>query len=333
MGTTNSSSKIIMKPIIMKLAGWVAGLCVSSLLAQGAPLQRPDVIASPAWLLHLDCDRLRTTAVGQYILTEMDQPEAKAKLAALQTIFDFDLRTQLHGLTLYGTSVAPEDGVLMVYADFNADRLLLLARAAKDYQSTPHNQHVIHSWLDEKKPAKNGVKPRVFAAIQGNRVIFSQREAGVATALDVLDGTTPNLAAGQLFPNLGRPGTTEVIEAGAGKLNLPDSDPNATIMKLAQNIQLQVGEQQQQCLGTITLLTDNEQVATHVLQIAQGILFLTKMQTDNPERTQLANALSLSQDGASVVGHLALSSADLVKIMQADAAPKAAAAASKDASQ
>ena len=314
-----------MNTMIMKLAGWMAALCATGFLAQAAPLQRSDIVAAPAWLLHLDFDRLRTTAVGQYILTQMDQPEAKAQLAAMQTIFDFDLRTQLHGATLYGTSIAPQDGVLIVYADFNADRLLVLARAAKDYQSTPHNQHVIHSWLDEKKPAKKGVKPRVFATIAGTRVIFGQSEAAVATALDVLDGTTPNLAAGQLFPKLGLPGGANVIEAGAGKLNLPDSDPNATIMKLAQNVQLQVGEQQQQCRGTITLLTDNEEVATHVQQIAQGILALTKMQTDKPEVTQLANALTISQDGASVVGLLALPSADLVKIMQADAARKAAA--------
>ena len=324
---------MIMKTFFIKLVGGVAGLCACGLLALAAPLQRSDIVATPAWLLHLDCDRLRTTTVGQYILTEMDKPEAKAQLAVVQTIFDFDLRTQLHGATLYGTSVTPGSGVLMVYADFNADRLLLLARAAKDYQSTPHNQHIIHSWLDDKKPAKNGVKPRVYAAIQGNRVIFSQREADVATALDVLDGTTPNLAAGQLFPSLGLPGNPDVIEAGAGKLNLPDSDPNATIMKLAQNVQLTVGEQEQQCRGTITLLTDNEQVATHVMQIAQGILALTRMQTGKPEVTQLINALNITQDGASVVGHLALPSADLVKIMQADAARKAAAAASKDTNQ
>ena len=322
-----------MKTILMKLTGGLAGLCACGLLAQGAPLKRSDIIATPAWLLHLDFDRLRTTTVGQYVLTEMDKPEAKAQLAVVQTIFDFDLRTQLHGATLYGTSVAPDTGVLIIYADFNADRLLLLARAAKDYQSTPHNQHVIHNWLDEKKPAKNGVKPRVFAAIQGNRVIFSQREADVATALDVLDGTTPNLTAGQLFPDLGQPGNSDMVEAGAGKLNLPDSDPNATIMKLAQNVQLKLGEQQQQCIGTINLLTDNQQVATHVLQISQGILALTKMQNDKPEVAQLVNALTISQDGARVVGRLSLPSADVVKIIQADAARKAAAASADKTSQ
>ena len=321
----------MMKPVLLKLALGLASLCATGWLAQAAPLQRADVIATPAWLLHLDCDRLRTTAVGQYILTEMDKPEAKAKLAAFQGIFDFDLRTQLHGVTLYGSSPAPDDGVLMVYADVNADRLLLLARAAKEYHSHPYHQHVIHSWLDDKKPAKNGLKPRVFAALQGHRVIFAQREDRLAAALDVLDGATPNLAAGRLFPSLGLPGTPNVVEAAAGKLNLPDGDPNAALMKLAQSVQLQVGEQQQQCLGTLTLLTDNADVATHVVAIAQGLLALAKLQISKPESVQLANAVTLQQDGASVVGHLALPAADLVKIIQADAARKAAAAAAAPA--
>jgi len=94
-------------------------VCAAGWVASAAPLQQTDVAASPAWLLHLDADALRPTAVGQYILDEMDKPAARARLAIFQLIFSFDLRTQLHGLTLYGSSPAPEDGVLIVYADFD----------------------------------------------------------------------------------------------------------------------------------------------------------------------------------------------------------------------
>src|SRR4051812_18470514 len=107
----------------MKLNFWkftlCAGcVCASGLLASAGPLQRADVAADPAWLVHLDCDSLRPTTIGRYVLSEMDKPEAKAKLAAFQSIFSFDLRTQLHGVTLYGATAAPEDGVLVLYADF-----------------------------------------------------------------------------------------------------------------------------------------------------------------------------------------------------------------------
>ena len=315
-----------MKTHLWKITLCALGICSGGLLAGAAPLQRTDVIAAPAWLLHLDCDGLRPTTLGQYILAETDKPDAKAKLAAFQSIFGFDLRTQLHGLTLYGHTAAPEDAVLVVYADFDADRLLVLAKAAKDYQIQPHHQHFISSWIDDKKPAKQDEKPRVYAAIQGPRVIFGQREASVASALDVLDGTAPSLAAGKLFPGLGTPGHAGFIAAAAGKLSLPEGDPNAAIMKLAQSVQLVVGEQQQQCQGTLTLVADSQDVAGHVLAITQGILALTKLQGGNPQAARLASAVTITQDGSNVIGTLTLPSSEVVEIWKADAARKAAAA-------
>ena len=95
-----------------KSALTMGGLCAFTLLANGAPLQRADVAANPAWLVHLDCDALRPTIIGKYILSEMDQPEAKAKLAAFQAMVGVDLRTQLHGATLYGLGPAPEQAQL-----------------------------------------------------------------------------------------------------------------------------------------------------------------------------------------------------------------------------
>src|SRR5215204_1383078 len=103
-------------------------LAVSS--AQGSPLQHADLPAEPAWLLHLDCDNLRQTVTGRFLLTEMEKPELKAKLEIFQSLFSFDPRHALHGLTLYGAGKAPEDGVLLLYADFEPAKLETLAKAA-----------------------------------------------------------------------------------------------------------------------------------------------------------------------------------------------------------
>ena len=313
-----------MKSFCFKLALGTCAVCAFGLIATATPLKRAEVVANPSWLLHLDCDALRPTTVGQYILSEMDKPENKGKLAVFQSMFSFDLRTQLHGVTLYGTSAAPEDGVLMVYADFDPAHLVTLAQAAKDYQSSPHGKNVIHNWIDDKKKAKDGVQPRVYAAIQGNRVIFGQREESVARALDVLASSTPNLASGKVFPELGLPGNGHVVEAAAQKMKLPDSDPNAAILKLSQSVQLVLGESDKKFNGAVTLVADSDEVAGHVLSIAQGLLALAKLQTDKPETVSLANAVTITQDGGRVMGKLVLPAGDIVQIMKADAARKAA---------
>lgn len=314
-----------MKTSLLKLTLRGGCLMAASLTALGGPLQRADVPAEPAWVLHLDCDGLRPTAIGQYLLAEMNKPEAQAKLAAFQSIFSFDLRTQLHGLTLYDAGNSPDDGVLLVYADFDPDRLVTLAKAAKDSQSSTHNQHVIYNWIDEKKHARNGVKPRTYAAIFANRlVIFGQREVPVAAALDVLGGTAPNLSASKVFADLGGAGKRGVLQGAARKLDLSDSDPNAAIFRLSKLIRLEVGEAQQQVTARLTLEANDGEVAGHIAAIAQGLLALAKLQKEKPEAVKLAEAITLQQTGASVNARLSLPADTVIEMMKAGAARKAA---------
>src|SRR5215813_5822054 len=98
---------------IMNIYSWKAAVtlgCVgaATVATFAAPLRRADVAATTAWLAHADFDRVRPTAIGQYILSEMDKPDAKAKLAAFQAIVKVDLRTQLHGATVYSAGTTPE---------------------------------------------------------------------------------------------------------------------------------------------------------------------------------------------------------------------------------
>jgi hypothetical protein len=306
-------------------------LATIGVTAMAAPLQRADVPAEPMWVLHVDCDALRPTAVGHYLLAEMDKPDAQAKFAVFQTLFSFDPRKQLHGLTLYSSGKAPEDGVLLVYADFDAERLVTLAKAATDSRSTAYKQHVIYNWIDDKKKAKNGVKPRTYAAVQGNRaVIFSQQETRVAQALDVLDRATANLSSSGVFPQLGASGDTSFIAASARKLELPDSTPNAAIFRLAKLLRLQVGEANHQIAATLSMETNDEDVAKQAASVVQGLLALAKLQTGKPEASKLADALSLKQDGATVVASLAMPAADVINLLKAEADKQAQKKAEKE---
>jgi hypothetical protein len=304
----------------------VLAMCVGvgSLAANAASLQRGDVMADPAWVVHLDLDALRPTAIGQFVLGEMDKPDAKPKLAALQTIIGVDPRTQLHGVTLYGASQKPEGAVLIVYADFDAERLMTLARASKDYQTSEHNKHTISTWIDENKKGKEGGDGRVYATIQGNRVLFGQREERVAAALDVIDGKGSSLAKTTGFPELGMSGSGHFIEAAARKMEVPDSDPNAAILKMSKSLQLVVGVKQKQIEGALTLNAESAEVAGHVLSVAQGLTALMKLQTNKPEAVKLANAIVIKQDGSSVLGTINLSTDDVLEALKATQEKKAA---------
>ena len=309
---------------LLKPALCTCGLIAATLAAPAAPLRRADVAAEPAFVLHLDCDGLRATAIGQYLLAELDKPEAQGRIAAFQAIFDFDPRQQLHGLTLYGTGKAPEDGVLLAYGDFQAERLITLAKGAKDYQSTTYKQHTIHNWINEHKIGSNGGIARIYAAFPGGHlVIFAQQEGRVAQALDVVDHKAPSLADGTMFPELGAKGSKSFIQAAARKLHIPDFAPNAALLRMTKVGRLEIGEAAGQLKATLSLEAGDEEVSKQMASVGQGLVALLKLQQDNPGATKLADALSLKQDGTGVSATLSIPSAQVIELLKAGAAKQA----------
>lgn len=207
-----------------------SGVLAAVLTAAAGPLQRGDVIADPVWVLHVDCDALKQTSLGKALLAELDKPEAQKKFAAMQAVFNVDPRKDLHGVTLYGATKAEPDGVVVAYADFDAARLVTLVEANKDYESTRHGAHTIHSWIDEKNKEKDGVKPRTYGAIyKGKVLIIGQKESRVPEALDVMDKSKPNLTTSTHFAKLGANGGGGFIIGAARKLDRPGNDPGATV--------------------------------------------------------------------------------------------------------
>jgi hypothetical protein len=253
----------------------------------------------------------------------MEKPEPRAKLEAFQSLFSFDLRTQLHGLTLYGTGSKPEQGVLLVYADFDPARLVSLAQSAKDAEETPYKKNTIYSWTDEKKKAHDGIKPRTYAAIQGKCVIFGQQEDSVGRALDVLTGATSNLGSTKTFPQMGGAGSSTFLQAAARKMDFAAADPNAAILRLAKFLRVEVGEAHEQVSAALTLEANDDEVASNMTSIARGLVALMKLQKEKPESVRIADALTLKQEGPSLAVRLTLPSSDVVEMIKADAERKA----------
>jgi len=313
-----------MKSLLSKVGIAAASLIVIAAFSRAGAtsLQRTDVPADPMWLVHMDFDRLRPSTVGQYIMAELEKPEAQAKLASFQAMFKFDLKTQLHALTLYGMGEAPEQAVLMVYADFDSEHLSALARGAQEYQGTNHNDHAIHSWIDASRKGKGGSPARTYAAAQASRVlIFGQTEAAVAKALDVMDLSAANLTGSKAFPALDN--GSAFFQAAAQHLKVRDSDPNAAVFRLSKSVRLQIGEDQNRVKATLQLSASDDDVARQIASIGQGLISLIKLQRDRPEANKFADALTLKQDASDVIVTMSLAAPDAVEIMKADAARKA----------
>jgi hypothetical protein len=289
-------------------------LATAAAVFAGAPMvfaaafNPKDVAADPALLIHVDCDALRGSSVGRSILSEQ---EIQDKLAALGAIFDFDLRKQLHGLTVYTTEEHPKDGALIVYADFDPDRLITLAKAAEGFQSVTNGSHVIYSWLDDKKKAKAGERPRVCGAILGHRVVFGQNETHLADALDVIDGRAPNFSGKKVLSEPAA-GESIIVQGVMLKFDFDGADQDAAIFKMSKSVRLKLSELDSNITAAVRFEASDAETANNIANIAQGLLAVLKLQKSDANALKLANAIVIKQDGATVGLTLSVPSSEII---------------------
>ncbi|MDB6059436.1 MAG: hypothetical protein JWO95_3280, partial [Verrucomicrobiales bacterium] len=156
--------------------------------------------------------------------------------------------------------------------------------------------------------------PRVYAAIHGARVVFGQREASVAQALDVLDGKAGNLSKSGVFPQLGK---GEVwAEAAGSKLKVPGTDPNAAVLKQTKAARFHIGQTGDNVTAEFVLDAENGDGATAVAEILRGLIALGKLNTDHAAGVKVCNALHLTQDAAQVTVTLNMPATEVVDVMK-----------------
>lgn len=298
------------------LFGTVAAVCWS---ATAAPLQPADVAANPSLIAHLDFDTFKATPVGKALLAQVSQPDIDKILGAFQAITGFDPRTQWHGLTVYITGEKAQNGVLLLYAEFDATRLVALAQTMPDYHVVTNGTHVIHNWIDEKKKA-NGGEPNVSAAIAGNRVVFGQSPETVSAALDVLDGKSPSMAGAlaDLHFTAG-----DFLEGVVNKFDFNSKDPNSAMLKDCRKLRLEVSETADHLTAAVNLEAGDANQATQIAAIVQGLLALGKLQGDKSPAWKLANGVEIKQAGVNTSATLSVADADILQLIKSATDKKA----------
>jgi hypothetical protein len=288
------------------------------------PLRGNDVAEGAGWVAHLDCDALRSNSIGKFILAEMEKPENQPKIAAVSAIFGVDLRTQIHGLTFYAGTDSPHQPVLLLYGEFDTNRLVTLAKSAQEYESIEHGQHTVHSWLDEKKRKPDGTHPRVYAALPSTGlIIFGPRRQSVTEALDVLDKKADNLTASKKYSELLKPADEKTFfQAAALKLILPAAHPDKVIADLTSHVRFSVREDGDQVSGVLSIGGRDEEVARNMVSIAQGIAGLGKAQQEKPKLAKLAQKVSIKQNGSEMAVTFAAPSDEVIEFLKLAAAHK-----------
>jgi hypothetical protein len=231
------------------LAFWIAAVCSVA----GAPLKCTDVGAEPARLLHIDFDAMRAAYVGKYFLYQLDKPEMHSNMITFQSIFGFDLRRQLHGMTIYTAGSTPNDSVVITYADFEAAQLMKLLTGGDSAFTSTNHQHVIYSWIDKNKNSANPDGVRKYAAILDGRLVAGNARRTVVDALAVVDGSAPSFSPQKAAKEFDTPGVTNFVLASAQNLEFLGSDPKVALLKSSKWVKLRASESDEVLRATLTV--------------------------------------------------------------------------------
>jgi hypothetical protein len=300
------------------LACWVVAVVPP---ATAAPIKRADVSVGALWVAHIDCDALRQTYIGKYLLYRLDKPEMNSNMVAFRSIFSFDLRTQLHGLTIYNNGPTPQDKITIVYADFDPKHVIALVQAGEAARAYTNHERVIYSWIEKKKTPADNDRPRNYGSIHNGFMILGTDQARVNAAVDVIDKLAPNLSESASLPELTGDGAT-FIQAGARQLDSLGPEPNMALLKSSQRAKFQAKEVDDQLNASLTLEMGDEAKARQTLTAVQGLISLLRLQKDNPKAARLADVLNVKLAGNNLIATLTVPSADLIAAIKTYAAQK-----------
>ena len=202
-----------MKRILIAVTSLVSAWAV---VAQGSPIEFKQVPAEAKLVAHFDADAAHSSQVVQSFLQQAakELPHAKERLGKLREKLGFEHWTDLHGLTIYSSKLAPHSGVLLVDANWNAKTLLEKAEKThskvveygkyKIYTWTLrrgrhgcHGHGWRHHWGHHNAAEHHGHQKVAGILANPHLLILAPKVELVKSALDVLDGKTANLSAGK----------------------------------------------------------------------------------------------------------------------------------------
>jgi hypothetical protein len=279
----------MMRVVAMAL---VAVLALAA-VGRAEPLDLKQVAADAKWVMHVDVDALRASAVVQkaYKKCLEMQKEAAQHMDKLPGMIGMDPRKDLHGITVYGKDLDKRKGVLIVHAGVNQQLLKEKAAKAPEHKMTKCGDYELHSWA-MKGP--HGAQTITGAFFKPNVMVFGGSQEAVSDALSVLAGKSAGIT-GADAPLAGRtlPGSVLVARAAA-----VDPNTRCPVLKQADSFRIALGENQGQSFYRARVNMKSTEAVDQVKTITAGFRAVVSLNKNMaPEVLKLIDGLKVAGEG------------------------------------
>jgi hypothetical protein len=281
--------------------------------ASATQLDTRDVSEDALWVVHVDMGALRQTELGRHIMNEISTDEANRKIDAFKAIFQFDPRKDLDAMTLYGTGKERKEGVALIRGRFDTGHLVTLIKANEQYSGTVHVTRMIHRWAEEHK----GGKLTYGCIARNDLIIVGEDEALVKHAVDVIDERTGNMADAKTLAGLDDASHATIFIASANMQQMQGLHPRAAMLKQNKAASLSFSEKEGKIQGLLRMVAKDDQTATAIHSIAQGMISLTMLnQNLDPATIKLTQSLQLGVKGSEVSVEMDYPTTDIIQFLQ-----------------
>jgi hypothetical protein len=254
-----------------------------ALPAQAAPLDRAQVPANATWLVQIDVDAMRESKVVEAFFKECGRDGGlfDAWFDRIERRCGIDPRSDLHGVTIFGERIAPRDTVMIVHSQVDKDRLLALARSARDHRTEKHGDHEIHTWTDRGGPGPEHQAAGAF--FEKDKLVIAGSVERLNEALDVLDGKGDTLAKSDK-PLAAKVPAGAMIVVRTGAIEAKDMPFRNPVLETIEEIDLVRGEHDGQHFGTMKVRADSSVNAQRMKDVLEGVMAMVSLQLRDKDK-------------------------------------------------
>ena len=176
--------------------------------AHAAPFDARLVTADAKWVLHVDVDAARDSAVGRAVQDKLAADPHYADVVRQCAAAGVRVPQDVHDVTLYDRTPAAEDApIFVVHATVDRAKLTAKLRGEPGTAAHPYKAYDILAFGNDQRT--------LLAFHDDATVVVAQTEANLTAALDALDGTAAMPAAGgPLTTAAVTPATRPAVAAG-----------------------------------------------------------------------------------------------------------------------
>ncbi len=302
----------------MKLAvSTFAVLALIAAVGQAAPLETKNVAANTKWVVHIDVDAIRDSLVVKkaFQTCPVLKSEAGKHFDMIRDKIGIDLRKDLHGITLYGPDTDKTHAVAIVFSTANQQLLLDKVEHETDHGVTKYLDVDIHSWTPKHDRHSYGGQSHAAAGAfyKPDVLVFAANVAGVAKAIDVLDGKSPGITDAKSLLG-GRPpaGSTLVVRSYA----IPAS-PKSPILKEIDSFRIALGESGGKSFYRASAVMKSPEAATQVKAVNDGLKALGALRfSGDADVMKLVDALETTVSGKDLRVRWDASADDVWKVLE-----------------